>query len=202
MSRDACTSGCLQPVGRMVLDGVQEIVGRVGLVAVLNLANLSHLSDPAAALKGTDLRALRRALEDLYGRRGGRGVLLRSGRAAFRPFLDHFGEELHLTQTEFRLQPAPVRIQAGLEAITGVLSQVGSSPLDFTETPDAWVWTQRGCWWCHPSESQEPVCQFAVGLLQEYLNWASGKVYHVEETACKGTGAEACVFHISKHPLD
>ena len=47
------------------------------------------------------------------------------------------------------------------------------------------------------------ICYGAVGILQEGLRWASGgKDFKVEEVECQAMGADNCVFHIYKEPLN
>src|SRR6185436_2669223 len=82
---------------RLTMSAMEEIMGRNGLNAILNLAGLQAYVDnlPADNLeKGfdfTDFTALNIALEDMYGPRGGRALALRAGRAIFAGGLRSFG---------------------------------------------------------------------------------------------------------------
>ena len=64
--------------GLILLTGLEEIMGRNGLNAILNLANLSQFIDnppPDSMDRNFDfayISALNQALEDMYGPRGGR----------------------------------------------------------------------------------------------------------------------------------
>ena len=69
-------------VARIYIQAMEEIMGKNGLNAILNLAGLSHLKDnyPPKNLKKefefADYSALNGALEEMYGPRGGRGLQL------------------------------------------------------------------------------------------------------------------------------
>ena len=66
---------------RIFIEAMEEVMGKNGLNAVLNLAGLQHYVDnypPDNLEKGFDFSeftALNVALEDMYGPRGGRGRL-------------------------------------------------------------------------------------------------------------------------------
>ena len=86
--------------GMIIIKALEDVMGRNGLNAILNLAGLSKYAEnypPDNLTKGFDfseLSALGTALEDMYGPRGGRGLALRAGRATFSDALKlRFGKE-------------------------------------------------------------------------------------------------------------
>ncbi len=74
---------------RISLLAYEDVMGKNGLNAILNLAGLSNLIDnyPPDNLERefdfADFTAIHIGLEDMYGPRGGRGLALRAGRATF-----------------------------------------------------------------------------------------------------------------------
>ena len=82
--------------GLITIQSLEEVMGKNGLNAILNLAGLNHYIDnyPADNLdKGFDfseLSSLGVALEEMYGPRGGRGLALRAGRATFAEAFEEF----------------------------------------------------------------------------------------------------------------
>jgi hypothetical protein len=84
-------SGLYYPnkIARIALMAIEDVMGKNGLNAILNLAGLSHLIDnyPPDNLERqfdfADFSAINGALEEMYGPRGGRGLALRAGRAPF-----------------------------------------------------------------------------------------------------------------------
>ena len=73
----------------ITLEALEEVMGKNGLNAILNMAHMPHLIDhyPPANLERSfdfsDYSMLNIALEEMYGPRGGRGLALRAGRATF-----------------------------------------------------------------------------------------------------------------------
>ena len=84
-------------ISRITLKALEEVMGKNGLNAILNLAHLPHLIDqyPPDNLERefdfADFSSVNQALEEMYGPRGGRGLALRAGRAAFADALRNFG---------------------------------------------------------------------------------------------------------------
>ena len=102
-------------MGDFLLLGVEEIIGRSGLNAVINLKQRAPgtkqpPSEPAGWMDYTEITALAVGLEKMYGPRGGRGVALRAGRAGFKYFLRQNGVAMGITDLQFRLLPVPVRV--------------------------------------------------------------------------------------------
>ena len=73
----------------ITINALEDVMGKNGLNAILNLANLGSLIDnlPDDNLNKefdfAEFSALNLALEEMYGPRGGRGLALRAGRATF-----------------------------------------------------------------------------------------------------------------------
>jgi len=92
-------SGLYYPnkIARIYIAAMEEVMGKNGLNAILNLAGLHQYIDnyPPDNLERqfdfADFTSLNIALEDMYGPRGGRGLALRAGRACFSQGLKNFG---------------------------------------------------------------------------------------------------------------
>jgi predicted hydrocarbon binding protein len=210
MSTDANNAYHLpNKMGRIILLGMEEILGRDGLHAVLDASGLPGWSegyppdDMRLEFPFSDLSRLQATLEELYGPRGGCGVALRSGRAGFKFGLRQFGDQLGMTEMSFRLLPLSEKLPQGAELLAGLFNQVSDQRVR-VETNDTHIlWHIERCPVCSGRTSQEPLCHLAVGLLQEALYWVSGgKTFIVEETACIARGDPACTIAISRQPLD
>lgn len=196
---------CTNQIARIMLEGVQEVVGDHDLEALIrpNLDPIWRRKGQDACLSYDDLSQFQSVVERSYGVTGGRGVLLRSGRASFRRMLPFFWQMLGMTNLQYRLNPTPVRIRAGLLALAQVLTEMYGTTVAFGETDNSWMIKLDHCPHCYHRKSSGPICDYLVGLLQEYLAWTtSGRFYQVEEVECAGAGAAACKLRIMKKPLD
>jgi predicted hydrocarbon binding protein len=196
-------------MGRIILLSMEEVMGHVGVNAVLNLANLNfriHNYPPSTLEKGfnfTELSQIQEALEGLYGPRSGRGLALRIGRVCFKYGLKEFGAQLGVTDIAFRLLPTEPKLRAGAELFARVFNQYSDQRVRVEEQSDRFLWHIDRCPVCWKRQTETPACHLAVGILQESLYWASaGKVYNVEETNCIAKGDPACTIVIDKKPLD
>jgi hypothetical protein len=75
--------------GLIMIKALEDVMGKNGLNAILNLAGLNIYIDnyPADNLEKSfdfaDVSSINIALEEMYGPRGGRGLALRAGRSTF-----------------------------------------------------------------------------------------------------------------------
>jgi hypothetical protein len=85
-----------QKMGRIILMGMEEIMGTSGVDAVLGLSPIEDFSqankDRSISFEAVSL--LQGALEQAYGPHGGRGLALRIGRACFKYGLQEYGSIL------------------------------------------------------------------------------------------------------------
>lgn len=193
----------------ITLKAYEEVMGKNGLNAILNLAGLGHLIDnyPPDNLERefdfADFTAIHVALEEMYGPRGGRGLALRAGRATFNDALKNFGALAGVGDLAFKVLPLQAKIRIGLPAAAKIFSQVTDQISTVDETEDAFIWTIHRCPICWGrSGLDKPVCHIATGLLQAMLTWVSGGLeFRVNETKCHAMGDPVCEFTIQKEPI-
>ncbi|RMF42484.1 MAG: 4-vinyl reductase [Anaerolineae bacterium] len=194
---------------RITLDALEEVMGKNGLNAILNLAHLSELigNYPPDNLEKefdfADFSAINLALEEMYGPRGGRGLALRAGRATFADALRNFGALAGAGDLAFKVLPLQTKMNVGLRAMAKIFSQVSDQETTVEDRGDVFVYTIHKCPVCYGRhDSDKPVCFIAVGLLQEGLKWLSGgNEFRVNESRCKAMGDEVCEFIIQKTPI-
>jgi predicted hydrocarbon binding protein len=197
-----------QKMGRIILLGMEEVIGKGGMDAVLNLAALDELAQnqPSATNERTfsfeTISQLHQSLEQVYGPRGGRGLALRSGRACFKYGIKEYGSMLGLTEIAFRLLPTSTKLHTGARSFAELFNKHTDQQVRIEETENQILWHIERCPLCWGRAAEEPVCHLAVGILQEALYWLSGgKVFSVEETACHARGDDHCTITILKTPL-
>lgn len=196
-------------MGRIMLESMEEVMGRSGLHDVLTLADRKQLASnyPPANLEREfsfeTISALQSTMEQAYGSRGGRGLAQRVGRVCFKYGLRDFGDSLGLTETAFRLLPMRSKLRTAGRALAGLFNQHTDQRVRFDETDGKLIWQIERCPLCWGRHADDAVCHLAVGLLQESLYWlSSGKMFRVEETQCTARGDSACTIEIYSTPLD
>jgi len=203
-------SGLFYPnnIARIYMQAMEEVMGKNGLNAVLNMASLSHLIDhlPPNNLNRefdfADYSAMSGALEEMYGPRGGRSLALRAGRASFAQGLRHFGALAGAGDLAFKVLPLGTKLKIGIPAMAKIFSQVSDQKSTVVESATEFTYTMRPCPVCWGRKSDKPMCHAGAGLLAEGLRWVSGgHEFRVQESACVGCGDEACVLSVQKEPL-
>ncbi len=195
-------------MGRIILLALEEVMGKNGVNAILNMAKLQHLIDNyppdnlEKAFPFEDYSALNQALEDMYGPRGGRGLALRAGRACFAQGLRDFGALVGMADLAFKLLPLNTKLKVGLKAMAETFSKFSDQTSRIEEKDDRYIYVIERCPVCWNRTSEKPCCFMATGVLQEGLHWVSGgKDFRVEEFTCVAAGDESCNFAVFKEPL-
>lgn len=194
-------------MGKIIFCGMEEVIGKGGVDAVLRpLLGDEDLQEgsplPARALPFQSVSRLLASLEQTYGPRGGRGVALRAGRACFKYGLKEYGSLMGVTEMAFRLLPLRTKLRVGAKYLADLFNHHTSQKVRLEETETKIFWHIERCPLCWERKADEPICHLAVGVLQEALYWVSGgKVFNVAETTCIAQGAAACTIEIEKTPF-
>ncbi len=178
-------------MGRMFLLALEDVMGKNGVSAVLNLANLRHLvnryppNNLDLGFSFEEMSRINQALEDMYGPRGGRGLAIRAGRAGFKYALKDFGSLLGMADLAFRLLPLGMKLKVGLNAMADTFNKFTDQRVTLEEETDHFVYIIDRCPVCWGRHTEEPACHAATGLLQETVHWISGgKMFQIEEVTC------------------
>lgn len=196
-------------MGRMLLLALEDVMGRNGVNAALNLAKLQHLvnnyppNNLDLEFSFGDLSRIMQSLEDMYGPRGGRGLAIRAGRAGFKYALKDFGSLLGIADLAFRLLPLGMKLKVGLNAMADTFNDFTDQRVRIEEETGRFLYIIERCPVCWERHSDTPCCYAATGLLQETVSWISnGKNFEIQEVSCIAMGDASCTFTIDKHPFD
>jgi len=195
-------------MGRILALAMEEVIGREGVRAVFDLsAQESDMDEYPAPRPGRQysfkaVTRLQESLEHLYGPQGGRGTALRIGRACFQYGLREYGSLLGVTGMAFRLLPLHTKIRSGAKSLAELFNKHTDQRVRLEEHENRLFWHIERCPLCWERKTGGPVCNLAVGLLQEAMYWlSSGKIFAVEEIACIARGDVACTIAIDQTPL-
>lgn len=194
---------------RIVLIATEEIVGKNGVNALLNMGGMSDYIDnyPPDNMKKEvpfgHVGKLQQAFWDMYGPRGARAFAVRAGKKTFNDGLESFGAVAGAARAAMKIGSLERRIGLGLQFFAKFFNQVSDQEVMVEEDDDTWFWNILVCPMCTGRTSDAPVCHLAVGVLQGALeNFADpDKRFNVTPTHCIATGEEKGVVAIDKEPL-
>ena len=202
------TDNYSQRMAWVMIEGWKTVVGAKQLEKVAFQARkiTVEMGKPSSPLVGTttaEIVAGQHILEGLFGPRGAIGIARRAGMAAFRPFLHAYAREAGFEELEFRLMPPRRKMLTGLRAMAGLLTREGFPPIHIRETERGIIWSMRLNQDDLKDNNRQSLCQFFIGLLQEYLGWISGGKFFVLDELTPVNGNEmVCAIRIDPRPLD
>lgn len=193
---------------RILFLSIEEVMGRDGMRAALRGAKLERYIDnyPPKNLelqvKFSEYGAVEQAVEDFYGPRGARAMLLRVGRATFNYGMKEQSAVLGLAGQALKVMPLPTtaKMKLLLEQMIAAVNKTVNQPAALEEDSDSFSWVVSHCMCMYRPRHQLPACFVTLGGLCEATKWLTDKQFPVEEVACLNQGAAACRFRISKTP--
>jgi predicted hydrocarbon binding protein len=189
---------------RVLLEAIEEVMGTNGTKAVLNAGGLSRYIDNFPPKDLTmdanfeEYGAVQQAVEDFYGPRGARAMLLRIGRATFQFGLKEQPAILGLAGVALKALPEKTRMKLILDRMAGAAIERVNQPTIVREEDDAFYFIVQECPCRWRPPHNKPACYVTVGVLMEAMAWITGKLHRVEEVACISNGASGCVYRIAK----
>jgi hypothetical protein len=194
---------------RIIIEALEEVMGKNGLNAILHLAGLSEYINnypPNNLEKEFDfayLTALCAALEEMYGPRGGRGLALRAGRATFADALRGFGALAGVGDLAFKVLPLAAKLKIGLPAMANIFTQFSDQISNVHDEGDKYIYTLERCPMCWNRKADRAVCFIGQGLVQEGLRWVSGgHEFKVDISTCIAKGDDMGRYVVYKEPID
>jgi len=185
-----------------------EVMGDNGLKSVLRLAKLERYIDNFPPnntdmdITHSEYGAAQQAIEDFYGPRGARAILVRIGRALFRYSLQEQPAVLGLAGLALKALPRGARVKLILQKIVAAANENLNIPSHVEESDDAYIYVAEDSPSRWRPRRSSPGCYVTVGTYQEALRWATGQNYRIEEFSCLAAGDDACRFRIYKEPLE
>jgi hypothetical protein len=193
-------------VARLYFLAIEEVIGKKGINATFNLGHLSELVDnypPDNTDKVFDFANLSifiKALEDIYGSKGGRLLNIRAGRIYFNSALSAFGEKAGLTTPEFVNLSALERLRVGLPLVAKAVNMLSDQNVTTEEREKDFTYTYNACPSCWGRSGEEkPMCAMQFGFLQGCVEFlVKGSEFSLQEEKCSAVGDEFCQFVITK----
>lgn len=181
--------------GRGVLIAAEEIMGKKGVNALLNMAGLPEYIDnyPPDNIKKdfpfSHVAKIQQALWEMYGSKGARVYATRGGEETFMYSLEKYEKVKKAAQAAMTLGSTQMRLKAGLLFFAKFFNTVSDQKVRVEEDDTHWKWIIERCPICWEREADEPICHLAVGVLNSASKWASGgEVLRIKAVECIGQG--------------
>ena len=195
--------------GRVILTSADDVMGEKGVAALLNMAKMQEFigNYPPDNMKKEfsfeHVGILQQGFWDMYGKRGARVFAIRAGEQAFVDGLSQFKSVATAAQVAMKVGTLEGKIKLGLEFFSKFFNSVSDQVVKIEEDDKHWIWRITRCPVCWGRKSDEPLCHYAIGVLQGALGWvAEGKKFRIQETECTAMGADSCVIKIEKVPVE
>ncbi len=193
---------------RILFLAIEDVMGKDGMRAALRGAKLERYLDnyPPKNLdlevKFTEYGAVEQAVEDFYGVRGARAMLLRVGRTTFNYGMKEQSAVLGLAGQALKALPLPTsaKMKLLLEQMVAAVNKTVNEPAVLQDGPDEFMWVVSHCMCLGRPKHTSPCCFVTLGGLTEATKWLTDKQFPVQEVSCMNMGADACRFRISKNP--
>lgn len=150
-------------MGRIVLTAMEEIMGRHGVNAILNLAQLQHLvnnyppNNLEMGFTFNEFSAIQETLDAMYGVRGGRGLAMRAGRETWRLALKEFVPVLGISDLAIRTLPLGIKIKIGLDIFAQTFNKFSDQQVRLGEDQRGYLWIIERCPICWQRSDRKSV---------------------------------------------
>ena len=188
----------------------EEVMGKNGFASVLNQGELGYMvgKSPPNNLNYEVPFSLygkiQQAIEDFYGTRGSKAILMRVGRALFRYSLHEQSSLIGVASLALKALPMGARQKLILGKIVDAAGSELNMPSELNETDNTIIITRTACpcQFRERDKSSGPCDHVTVGTFQEALKWATGKNFKVIQSECLNTGSDRDEFVIDKTPME
>jgi predicted hydrocarbon binding protein len=189
---------------RVILLGVEDVVGKNGMAAVLRAAKLPQYIDnypPSDTENGGHavhyLSNINHALYDIYGARGARAILNRIGRGRARKAIEENATFANATRAATMLLPRRMRIKLSLEKVSKEYSHQMGTSIKISEDAESIYWEDPLCSSCLDWKSETPVCYTNAGFIFGILSWGLGDDdLQIQEVTCRAKGDAVCKYRV------
>jgi len=192
---------------RVILLGIEEVVGKNGMSAVLRTANLAQYIDnypPSNTERGGHplhyMSDINRALYEIYGMRGARAILYRVGRGRAKKAIEENATFANAVKMAVSLLPRRMKVKLALERISREYSQQMGTDVRVFEEGEFFFWEDAHCPGCIGWSSETAVCHTTAGFIFGVLAWgADDEDFKVQEVLCRAKGDAVCRYQIAIH---
>ncbi len=190
---------------RVILAGVEDVVGKNGMAAVLRQAGLTQYVNnypPSDMEYGghrlSYMSQINHALFEIYGPRGARAILQRVGRGRWKSALEENAKLAHATKLAIKLLPRRLQMRIALDTAARTYNEQLNAAVKIVEEDGRFSWQDHQCGNCMNWHGDSPVCYTTAGFVFGLVAWAvDSEEIKVEEVACCAKGDNVCRHRIT-----
>jgi hypothetical protein len=194
---------------RVLLLGLEDLLGHHGLVALLKLATLEHwmVNLPPDNLDRevdfSQLTALTQGLLALYGLRSGSGLARQAVRSTFIEAWENQGALAGFKDPQFKELPMERRLEIGAMGATRVFNELTDFGIHFHLGSEGASFEFANCPYCIDVHADSPICGGSVGWVEGLLTLIELQDdYSVKETSCSAVSGRCCTFLVTPHRVE
>jgi len=191
---------------RVILLGVNEIVGQNGLDVVLNFTGLMKYrnaippnNDLVENCWISEATGLDKGIEEIFGDNGAAAILMQVGKKQAAWGLEENKAVSDQLRESMEGKGDLERIKMILTITAGIISAQMNTEVWIEEGDDVVYYCDKSATHCFNRIRSQPICFVSVGFLAGLVEWATGNnSWNVKETQCMALGKEYCAYRISK----
>ncbi len=191
----------------VTLQALEEVIGSTGMQAVFHMAGLQDLTlnppgdNMSRQFDFSDFSALFSTLNGLFGERGAKTLATRAGRMSAQMGVKLFNETPMPEHEHETTAPMDEPVLKRLIRFSNYLNTVSDQITSVYRCKDGngFEFMVRVCPACWGRTAGLPACSYYEGLLEGVVRLFSNEpAYTAEETLCKASGNEFCLFLLKK----
>jgi len=192
---------------RVILVAVEDVVGKHGTESLLRQAGLPQYINnfpPSDHAHGGHrlcyMSQINRALFDVYGRRGARAILMRTGKSRAADGIAENGMVANATKIAAKILPRRMKVKLTLDTAAKEYSEQLGTHVKIEDDGEYFYWSDPACGNCIDWQNVQPVCFTTVGFIHGLVGWIlEDDDFKVEEIACRAKGDAACKYRVTLH---
>jgi predicted hydrocarbon binding protein len=191
---------------RVVLLGIQEIIGKNGLKTLLNHTGLKKYKDELPPndheknlCMASEVSIVDRGVADIFGKNGGAAILFQVGRMQAKWGLEENPDTVTAARQLFSGMPEFDTARTAVELAAGVVAaETESKAWGEADGADVLYHIDEATH-CFNVKSDAPLCYVTSGFITGIVQWATGKNdWMGKEEKCMAQGAAYCTFRVKK----
>jgi len=191
---------------RVVLLGIQEIIGENGLNTVLNYAGIKKYRDnfpqnnkEKNTYRASEVTLVDKGVIDIFGNNGASAVLAQVGKMQAKWGLEENPETVAAAKKIFENMSDFETAKTALEMTAAVLSAESDCKAWVTSEGEDLLYHIDEATHCFNIKKDAPICFVTSGFVSAIIAWATGdNLWQAKEETCMAMGAPHCTHRLRK----